>query len=162
MSGRRGGGRAGRASRRRDAAANAFDHAWRHWVNPYPPIEQFSIDQIEAIHKASLRVLVETGIRVLNDEAKDLYRQAGMCVDDEGRVRFDPDLLMALIAKAPSEVTMRARATDRNVTMGGRHVGVCTTGGTPNVSDLDGGRRPGTLNALEDFCRLAQSFESFT
>lgn len=159
MRGRRGGGRAGRASRRRDAATNAFDHAWRNWVNPYPPIEQFSADQIEAIHEASLRVLVETGIRVLNDEARNLYRQAGMRVDDEGRVRFDPDLLMALIAKAPSEVTLRARGANRDVIMGGQHVGVCTTGGTPNFSDLDDGRRPGTLAALEDFCRLAQSFD---
>ena len=159
MSGRRGGGREGRAARRRDAVAASFDHAWRNWVNPYPPIEQFSADQIEAIHEASLRVLTETGIRVLHDGARDLYRQAGMRVDDERMVRFDPDLLMALIAKAPAEVTLRARGVDRDVTIGGRHVGVCTTGGTPNFSDLDDGRRPGSLVALEDFCRLAQSFD---
>lgn len=157
--GRRGGGREGRAARRRDAASAAFDQAWRNWVNPYPPIEPFSADQIEAIHLASLRVLAETGIRVLNEEARGLYRQAGMAVDGEDRVRFDPDHLMALIGTAPSTVTLRARGADRDVTVGGRHVGVCTTGGTPNFSDLDGGRRPGTLEALEDFCRLAQSFD---
>ncbi|MGI9500758.1 MAG: trimethylamine methyltransferase family protein [Geminicoccaceae bacterium] len=159
MNRRRGGGREGRAARRRDEATATFDHAWRNWLNPYPPVEQFSADQIEAIHRASLRVLVETGIRVLHDEALDLYRQAGMRVDDEGMVRFDPDQLMALIGEAPSEVTLRARGIDRDVTIGGRHVGICTTGGTPNFSDLDDGRRPGTLKALEDFCRLAQSFD---
>ena len=159
MSGRRGGGREGRATRRRDAASAAFDHAWRHWVNPYAPVEQFSADQIEAIHEASLRVLAQTGMRVLGDEALKLYRQAGMSVDDEGRVRFDPDHLMTLIKRAPSEITLRARGANRDVTIGGRHVGVCTTGGTPNFSDLDKGRQPGTLEALEDFCRLAQGFD---
>jgi len=159
VSGRRGGGRAGRVARRRDAATAAFDHAWRNWVNPYPPIEQFSADQIEAIHEASLRVLAETGIRVLSDEACDLYRQAGMRVGDEGMVRFDPNGLLGLIAAAPSTVTLRARGTNRDVIIGGRHVGVCTTGGTPNFSDLDGGRRPGTFAAFEDLLRLAQSFD---
>ena len=160
MSTTRSGGRAGRqASRARNAATDAFDRAWRNWVNPYPPIEQFSADHIEAIHRASLRVLKETGIKVLNTEACTLYKQAGMAVDGDGVVRFDADALMDLIALSPPQVTMRARDKDRDATIGGRHVSVCTTGGTPNFSDLDGGRRPGTLALLDDFCRLAQSFD---
>jgi len=156
----RSGGRAGRrASQASKATSGAFDTAWRNWVNPYAPVEQFSADQIEAIHLASLRVLSETGIKVLNDEALVLYAKAGMTVGSEGIVRFDPDALMDLIASAPSQVTLRARGANRDVTIGGRHVGVCTTGGTPNFSDLDGGRRPGTLATLDDFCRLAQTYD---
>ena len=160
MSASRSGGRAGRrASQERNAFSGTFDAAWRTWVNPYQPVEQFSADQIEAIHLASLRVLSETGVKVLNDEARALYARAGMAVDGEGVVRFDPDALMDLIALAPVQVSLRAWGADRDVTVGGRHVGVCTTGGTPNYSDLDGGRRPGTLALLDDFCRLAQSFD---
>ena len=160
MSASRSGGRAGRrASQASKVTSGAFDTAWRNWVNPYQPVEQFSTDQIEAIHLASLRVLSETGIKVLNDEALTLYAKAGMTVGDEGVVRFDPDALLELIALAPSQVTLRARGPDRDVTIGGRHVGVCTTGGTPNFSDLDGGRRPGTLASLDDFCRLAQTYD---
>lgn len=160
MSASRSGGRAGRrASQASKATSGAFDTAWRNWVNPYHPVEQFSADQIEAIHLASLRVLSETGIKVLNDEALALYAKAGMTIGGEGIVRFDPDALMELIAQAPPKVTLRARGADRDVTIGGRHVGVCTTGGTPNFSDLDGGRRPGTLATLDDFCRLAQTYD---
>ena len=36
----RGGGRAGKRAKR--SAEKAFDAAWRNWVRPYPPIEQFS------------------------------------------------------------------------------------------------------------------------
>ena len=158
MSGTRGGGRAGRRARRTDTATKAFDAAWRAWINPYRPVEQLSADEIEAIHRASLRVLSGTGMRVLSDEALSLYAGAGMTVRD-GIVRFDPDALMDLVSLAPATVELKARGEERDVTVGGRHVGVCTTGGTPNFSDLDGGRRPGTLALLDDFCALAQAFD---
>lgn len=159
MSARRSGGRSARVARRQSAAKAQFDAAWRQWKNPYPPIEQFSADEIEAIHLASLTVLSETGIRVLSPEAREIYAGTAMQIVDDDVVRFDPDHLLALIDKAPGEVTLYGRGPDRNATIGGPHVAVCTTGGTPNFSDLDGGRRPGTLASLENFCRLAQSFD---
>ena len=159
MNKQRPGGRRGRAMKRQSQAVRQFDMAWRRWENPYPPIEQFSADQIEAIHAASLRVLSEVGLKVLNDEARKLYIGAGMRDGGDEVIRFDPDGLMDLIGMAPSEVTLRGRGAGRDVVIGGRHVGVCTTGGTPNVSDLENGRRPGTLAALDDFCRVAQSFD---
>ncbi|MEL6198044.1 MAG: trimethylamine methyltransferase family protein, partial [Pseudomonadota bacterium] len=152
----RSGGRAARqALRKRE---QLFDQAWRNWVNPYAPIEVLSADQVEAIHEASLKVLSETGLRILSDEARRLYGAAGMRVEDQ-MVRFDPDAVLELVARAPSQVQLKARGPDRDVTIGGRHVAVCTTGGTPNFSDLEGGRRPGTLDSLADFCRLAQRFD---
>lgn len=152
------GGRSGRAATRIAAASGHFDPAWRNWVNPYAPVEQFSADEIEAIHLASLRVLSETGMRVLNEEARTLYAHAGNRVADDV-VFFDPDLVLELIARAPPTITLKGRGANRDVTVGGRHVGVATTGGTPNFSDIDHGRRPGTLACLDDFCRLAQSFD---
>lgn len=157
MSAVRSGGRAARRAKR-SAAVGAFDRAWRRWKNPFRPIEILSADEIEAIHEASLAVLATTGIRVLDEEARRLYAQAGMTVAGDV-VRFDPDALLELVAHAPSEVVLRGRGPERDVAIGGRHVGVCTTGGTPNYSDLEQGRRPGTLANLEDFCRLSQSFD---
>ena len=154
----RSGGRRGRAAKRQNEAVAQFDRAWRQWKRPYAPIEQFSADEIEAIHEASLRVLSEIGIKVLSDEARQLYATAGMTISEDV-VRFDPEAVLDLIAKAPSEVTLFGRGDDRQVTIGGAHVGVCTTGGTPNFSDLQGGRRAGTLAALDDFCRVSQAFD---
>ncbi len=153
------GGRQARAARQPETDIKAFDPAWRQWRRPYKPIEQLSADEVEAIHEASLKVLRDTGIRVLSPEACDHYRAAGMTVTDGDVVTFDPDALLELVALAPSEVTLYARGANRDVTVGGNRVGVCTTGGTPNFSDLEGGRRPGSLAALDDFCRLAQSFD---
>lgn len=156
--GGRSGGRAARRSRRQSAAEAGFDAAWRRWKNPYQPIEILSADEIEAVHEATLRVLSETGVKVLSEEARGLYAAAGMTVADEV-VRFDPDGLLELISRAPSRVALTARNPERDVVVGGRDVAVCTTGGNPNFSDLEHGRRPGTLALLGDFCRLAQSFD---
>ena len=159
---RKGGGRRMRAarnanSRPRDSVPNPVYARLR---NPYPPIEQFSADQIEAIHETSLTILEEIGLRVLSDEARDIYRNGGCDVDDTTfHVRFDRDLLMATIAHAPGEVQMHARNPARNISVGGNHVVFATVGGAPNISDIDNGRRPGTLDAFSDLARLAQSFD---
>ena len=159
MASRRLRGREAKQAERSATRRKASDPAWLRWRNPYRPVELFSEDQIEAIHSASTEVLAETGIRVLSAEARRILAGAGATVSDDSLVRFDPDQLMELIARAPGRVRLQSRNPDRTVTAGGRDVAVCTTGGTPNFSDLDGGRRPGTLAALDDFCRLAQSFD---
>ena len=151
-------GRAERTRKRASAATRHFDQAWRNWKNPYPPIEQFSQDQIEAIHEASLTVLSDVGIKVLSKDARAYFGSAGMTVKGD-IVHFDPEILMDLISKAPPKVTLRARGENRDATIGQGHVSVCTTGGTPNFSDLQSGRQPGTLSALDNFCKLAQRFD---
>ncbi|QFT82403.1 Trimethylamine methyltransferase (MTTB) [Roseovarius sp. THAF27] len=151
--------RRGRAAKRHRKPEAAFDAAWRCWRNPYPPIEQFNAAEIEAIHTASMQVLADVGVRVLSEEARRIYVAAGMTDAGEQVVRFDPDLVEALVSNTPSETTLYGRGDSRNVTIGGKMVGVCTTGGTPNFSDARNGRRPGSLAALDDLCRVAQAFD---
>ncbi len=159
MTTQRSGGRRGRAAKRKSQAETHFDATWRQWKNPYPPVEQFSADEVEAIHSASMRILSEIGIKILSEEAHALYINAGMTDAGDQVIKFDPDALMDLIALSPSEVVLHGRGEGRGVTIGGRNVGICTTGGTPNFSDIQNGRRPGTLAALDDLCRAAQSFD---
>lgn len=155
----RDGKRRGRTAKLQRKGEVTFDAAWRQWRNPYPPVQQFSTDEIESIHRASMTVLSDIGVRVLSPEARQIYIGAGM-MDAGGQViRFDPDLVQSLVALAPSEVTLQGRGAGRDVTIGGNKVAVCTTGGTPNFSDIRNGRRPGTLAALDDLCRVAQAFD---
>ena len=46
-----------------------------------PGFRVLSRSQIEAIHDASMRILAQTGVRVYNDEAIGLLRDAGAFVD---------------------------------------------------------------------------------
>jgi trimethylamine--corrinoid protein Co-methyltransferase len=127
---------------------------------PYPPIEQISADEVEAIHQTSLRVLAETGMRVLHEDARAIYRAAGAEVDDATMmVRLAPELVMEAVGKAPSTVTLDCRNPERTVDLGGDKLAFATVGGPPNISDLDRGKRPGTLADFANLVRLAQTYD---
>lgn len=123
-------------------------------------MEIFSADQIETIHQTALEVLAEIGIKVLLPEARHMYRKAGAEVDEtDGKVRFPPGMIEPILAMAPREFTLHARNPERSLEIGGANVAFCTVGGPPNVSDMDRGRRPGSLADLNDFVRLAHFFD---
>ncbi len=131
---------------------------WRRYRNPYRPIDVLSADQIEAIHEASLRILEEQGIEFLDQEALGILKAAGAEVTaGSTRVRFDRGLVLDSVAKTPSEVTLHARDPERNLTFGGNHINFGTVASAPNVSDLDGGRRPGNFT---DYCNLLKLSQS--
>lgn len=158
---RRGGGRQMRAARiAAQDESTAPNPVYAKLLNPYPPIEQFSADQIDAIHNTSLCMLEEIGIRVLSKEARDFYRNAGARVDETShQVHLGREIVMDAVSLAPSEVTLHSRHRDRDVTVGGNKVVVSTVGGPPNASDMETGRHPGTLEDFKNFMRLAQSFD---
>jgi trimethylamine--corrinoid protein Co-methyltransferase len=160
---RRNGGRSGR-NRRREESAEAGrrmpDPRLTRLRNPYRPLEIFSSDQIEAIHETSITILEDMGLRVLDPEAREVFRRGGAEVDEATMtVRLGRDAIMSAVAQAPATVELRARNRQRDVTLGGDRVAFGMVGGPPYVSDLDRGRRAGSLADFEDFLRLAQSFD---
>lgn len=147
-----------RRRRRRQRPASPFeDKPFRRLRNPLPPVEVLSEEQIERIHEASMHILETIGIEFLDDEALDLWEAAGAQVDRVSRrVRMDRDLVLEAVAKAPPQFTLRARNPERDLHIGGDHIVLAPIGGTAYVSDLDQGRRPGTLAAFQDLVRLVQ------
>ena len=82
---------------------------WRQPVNPYPPLEVLSADQVEQIHLASLELLAGHGMRIMHAGARQALAGAGAIVDHASEiVRFDPDLVMEKVALAPGEITLHA------------------------------------------------------
>ncbi len=133
---------------------------WRTLTNPYRPVEILSVDQIETIHRASLRILAEVGLEVLGDRAIDLLAAAGAQVDRTSRrVRLDPAMVEETIVTAPSEFRLHARNPARHVEIGGRNVVFTSVGGPAFVSDLDRGRRPGNAADFVDYVRLIGSLD---
>lgn len=145
--------------RRRDKSSQAgIDQLpFQQVENPFSPVEILSDEQLHRIHEASLTVLEEIGINFLLDEAREILKKAGADVEEDGtRVRFDRDLILESIAKAPSEFTIHARNPARNIKIGGRWVAFSTVAGPPNASDIQGGRRSGNFKDYCNFIRLAQ------
>ena len=133
---------------------------WRSMVNPYRPIEILSVDQVEAIHRASLRILREIGVEVLGERALELLVAAGATVDRASRnARLDDGLTEELVGHAPHEFTLHARNPARNVIFGGRNLVFGAVGGPAFVTDLDRGRRPGNFADFQDYVRVIGSLD---
>lgn len=128
-------------------------------VNPYPPMELLSADQVEAIHQTSLRILEELGIEVMSRGALDIFARAGATVDHASMtVRLDRGLVEQALATAPSSFTLTPRNPEKRVILGGAHINFGLVAGPPNVHDCVRGRRQGNYQDYCDLIRLAQSF----
>jgi len=154
-----------RTGRRRPAAAPtggapvARSRAYRHMENPFEPLRIYSDDQVAAMHEAALILLETQGMKVLSAPARRRYAQAGATVDEATQVvRIDRGLVARSLATAPATFTFHALNPDLHVAIGGRHVALAPTSGPPNIMDIVGGRRAGTL---EDFCNLVKLSQSF-
>jgi trimethylamine--corrinoid protein Co-methyltransferase len=123
--------------------------------NRTPPIALISADEIEQIHRASLRLLQEVGMEVMHEESRRILKAHGAEVDETNqRVRFDPVLIEQSIATAPSEFTLHARNPAHDVKVGGPHVIFAATGGPAFASDLDRGRRAGNYEDMCNYIRV--------
>lgn len=143
---------------RRAARSGGLGQApWRQPTNPYRPVEVLTPDQVEVIHRASLQILSDTGIDFLHPEALAVLGRAGAAIDGE-RARIPPDIVETAVASAPSQFTLHARNPAHDLRIGGDAVVFCEVASAPNVSDLQGGRRPGNRHDYQDLLRLGQTF----
>jgi trimethylamine--corrinoid protein Co-methyltransferase len=147
-----------RRGRRPSAATQPINQL--PWSQPQMTLEPSRIlsdDQLEAIHNQSLLVLEEIGMEVLYPEARDILASAGARVSGE-RVRIGREIVEEAIKTPPSEFTLHARNPAHNIRIGGKWITFGPVGGPPNCSDLDNGRRPGSLVDNSNFLRLCQFF----
>jgi trimethylamine---corrinoid protein Co-methyltransferase len=149
-----------RAARRASRGSGTLHQLpWQRVTNPYEPVAVLSEEAVDLIHAASLEILRTTGMDFLHPEATAVLGAHGADVEGQ-RVRFDPDLVLDWVDKAPSTFTLHARNSEHNLGIGGRDVVFLSVASAPNASDLDRGRRPGTMADFDDFVRLTQYFNT--
>ncbi len=122
-----------------------------------PPYELLSAEGLEAVERHADLLLEEIGLEIRGDpEAIRLWREAGARISAETRVHVPAGLARELVRRsAPREFTQHARNPARSVPIGGPHTVFAPAYGSPFVSDLERGRRYGTLADFENFVRLA-------
>ena len=131
---------------------------WKVVERRFAPTEVISADEVEAIHVAASSILEDVGIRVLDDEARRRYREAGATVD-ELQVRLDREMVAAHLSTVPETFVLRSRNPERDLPVGGRHTIFCSTGGPAFVMDNERGRRSGTYAEFCDYLRVVQSLD---
>jgi len=110
-------------------------------------------EQVQRIHDASMDIIEEVGVEFRCDDAIGMWRAAGADIDGV-TVRIDREHLMSLVGTAPSSYTMVARDPAHTVTVGDGRTIFTPSYGAPYVLDLDGVRRPATLQDFRDFTKL--------
>ena len=89
-------------------------------------------------------------------EAIRLWREAGATIKDDWRVHVPAGLARDIVRRStPREFTQQARNPARSVQIGGNHTVFAPAYGPPFVSDLERGRRYGTLEDFHNFVKLA-------
>ncbi len=151
----RSGGRAGNA--RRTPTSTIEQMPWRLPENTDRPTEPLAEEGVQAIHDGAMRILEDIGIEFLNEEALDLFRQAG-CIVEGTNVRMGRDWVMEMVGKAPAQFTLTPRNPDRQITIGGRTILFGNVSSPPNYWDLDHGKMPGTRKHCADLLKLTQYF----
>ena len=127
------------------------------FVRDVPVYEILSDEKLSEIEEHADWILREVGIRFRDDpDTLCRFANAGATVDGD-RIRFNRGQVKELCATAPEVFTMHARNPMRNVTMGGDHVVMAPCDCAPFVTDLDDGRRYGTLADHHNLTRLLQS-----
>src|SRR5438270_4304817 len=127
------------------------------FVNAMPRYEILSEDAMQVLDKGWRRIVSELGIEFLLPEAVELLRAAGQTVEDENRVRFDPEFILEQIAKAPSEFELQARNPERTAHIGGEHMVFAPVYGCPFIREGDV-RRDAKMADFENLVKLAQFF----
>ncbi|MBL8575314.1 MAG: trimethylamine methyltransferase family protein [Hyphomicrobiaceae bacterium] len=122
-----------------------------------PPYALLSEDGLAAVERAADRILAEIGFEIRGDaEAIALFVKAGASREGDWRVKFPPGLVRSIIeATCPPVFTQHARNPARSVGIGGNHTVFSPAYGSPFVTDLDRGRRYGSLEDFHNFVKLA-------
>ena len=117
-------------------------------------------EEIEKIHKTSMKVFEEVGVLVGYGPARELFRKAGAKVDESsGTVWVPSGLVEELVDRAPSSVNLCAReSTGRwDCELGDKRVYVGTGGTALNVQEP--GRKDSRPASIQDIRNMAWMVE---
>ncbi|MCP4183365.1 MAG: trimethylamine methyltransferase family protein [Hyphomicrobiales bacterium] len=128
--------------------------------NPFPPMNVFSDDRIEAMHEAALDVLENLGIKVLLPAARDYYQRGGASVDESTQmVSIGREMVEAALETAPKSIPVMAGIREKDIILEPGKLVFQPGAGAPHATDLERGRRPGTLSDFCELIRLTQHFD---
>lgn len=148
-------GRRGRSARREARASGAGGLGLPYITRGIPIYDVLSDEGAAQIEAQADVILQEIGIEFRDDpETIAIWKEAGADIQGE-RVRFPKGMLQQIVKTAPSQFVQHARNPARNVVIGGNNLVFAPVYGPPFVTDLDKGRRYGTIEDFRNFVKLS-------
>jgi trimethylamine---corrinoid protein Co-methyltransferase len=112
--------------------------------------------KLEEIHKTSLQILGEIGIKLHHPEIFDLLNDHGFHINNQ-IVCFSEDQIWEWISKAPSQFTLYARNPKNDLFFGGDNHVYGAGYGCPEIIEINGNHRNATLEDYIKFTKLIQN-----
>ena len=89
------------------------------FTRKFPPLKILSDEQIEQIHRGTLNVLQETGVKIYHDEALQVLKKAGCQVDLADKLaKLPPALVEESLRKCPAGFRVKSRNPENDLVIG--------------------------------------------
>lgn len=143
-------------------------------ITPKEPLRFLAPEEMEALHRGAKRILAQVGMRIDHDEALDALRAAGCRVDPDRRhVLFPEEVVESCVQRLRRD--FQQREFPERMAVRYSHVRfrkepfrihpdftVSAGGYCVFVYDLEGVRRPATLQDVRDALKLADQLDQVT
>jgi len=117
-------------------------------------------EALKSIHKASMVILEQTGIKIHHREILKIAEKLGAKVLDD-RVFFQEGQLIKWVSKAPKLFTVYARNPQYDMTIGGDNTEFASGYGCPSIVESSGIRRAATYHDYCNFLKLVHQSDLF-
>jgi trimethylamine---corrinoid protein Co-methyltransferase len=125
-----------------------------------PTYRLLTLDQINQLHNATLKLLETVGVRVLYPEAIDMLAGAGCRVKSDNIVQIPGDLVEECIQSAPSSITIYNRLGNEAMRLEGRRTFFGMGTDLTQTYDMENGRmRQSRLCDVANAARVGDSLE---
>ena len=116
-------------------------------------------NEIEMIHENSLKIMENIGVVMTDEQAREILSKHGAILDGE-RIKFPKKLVEEAIKLSPSSYTLHGRNADKNVDISTEFTAYAGPYGSPFVTDLDRGRRKGTLEDFNNIVKICHCLKN--
>lgn len=127
-------------------------------------LQLFSDDELYAIHCATLDVLQNAGIKVISEEAREIFAGGGAIIEPEKCiVKIPPHMVEDAIRNAPSTVLLAGRNPKNDYLVSNKSVAFTNFGeGIKVIDPFTRKSHPSTKKDLTDATRICDALENIT
>ncbi len=124
-------------------------------------LQVFTDAELREIHLATLEVLHDTGVKVENAKAREIYARGGAMVDEETKiVRFPARLIEESLSLIPPKFVAYGRIPEHDVVMENNRVNYTSFTEGVEILDLVSGQvRETTIRDLVDLTRMVDGLD---
>lgn len=124
-------------------------------------LNMFSDDELQAIHYATMEVLLQTGVKVPSPEAREIFERGGAWVNhDTCIVKIPQYIVEEAIRTAPSTVYLAARDPKNDFVLEGKRVGFINFGeGIKIIDPYTKEYRETTKKDVENIVRFCDAMD---